>query len=93
MIATQPELSSFWSLLKESWLVASCYLYLILFLYRTLPRCISRCQTIVYQSCHVHQKDPGPCIGRFTRYYYNTETGRCEEFVYGGCHGNENRFE
>ena len=25
-------------------------------------------------------------------YYFNTESGQCEQFVYGGCEGNANRF-
>ncbi|KAH6925176.1 hypothetical protein HPB50_001480 [Hyalomma asiaticum] len=27
------------------------------------------------------------------RWWYNVETGQCEEFYYGGCSGNANRFE
>nr|ATY39985.1 U-actitoxin-Ave venom kunitz potassium channel toxin type 2 [Aulactinia veratra] len=34
----------------------------------------------------------GSCGGGFTRYYYNSETGQCQEFLYGGCRGNENNF-
>lgn len=36
--------------------------------------------------------DPGPCRGSFLRYAYNTVTGRCEAFNYGGCRGNRNNF-
>jgi len=38
------------------------------------------------------EKDPGPCQASFYRWYFNSETGRCEEFSYGGCLGNGNRF-
>ena len=34
----------------------------------------------------------GPCRGYLRRYYFNQNTGACEEFVYGGCGGNNNRF-
>uniref|UniRef100_A0ABM5EPV0 BPTI/Kunitz domain-containing protein-like n=1 Tax=Pogona vitticeps TaxID=103695 RepID=A0ABM5EPV0_9SAUR len=37
-------------------------------------------------------KEPGRCRVRFGRFYYNVKSGRCEEFVYSGCHGNANRF-
>ncbi|XP_077551062.1 actinia tenebrosa protease inhibitors-like isoform X2 [Haemaphysalis longicornis] len=37
-------------------------------------------------------KDKGPCLAYFPRYYYNTTTKTCEEFVYGGCQGNANNF-
>ncbi|XP_037502293.1 BPTI/Kunitz domain-containing protein, partial [Rhipicephalus sanguineus] len=36
--------------------------------------------------------DTGPCKAYMTRFFYNTETRRCEQFVYGGCGGNGNNF-
>lgn len=29
----------------------------------------------------------GPCKGLFWKYYFNPKTGKCEEFVHGGCEG------
>lgn len=34
----------------------------------------------------------GPCKGYFVKYYYDKSTGRCEQFAFGGCQGNGNRF-
>ena len=31
--------------------------------------------------------------GHVTRYFYNSTSGQCEQFIYGGCHGNGNNFE
>lgn len=31
--------------------------------------------------------DPGPCKGAFNRYYFDQKTGKCMEFIYGGCQG------
>ena len=36
--------------------------------------------------------EPGRCRGRFPRYYHNSDSGQCELFIYGGCDGNQNRF-
>ena len=37
--------------------------------------------------------ETGPCEGSFPRYFYNSTSMKCEEFIYGGCPGNENNFE
>lgn len=37
-------------------------------------------------------KVEGSCRGSFRRWWYDRRSGRCEEFVYSGCQGNENRF-
>ena len=37
--------------------------------------------------------DPGDCDAVFPSFFFNSETERCEEFTYGGCGGNLNRFE
>ncbi|XP_033634887.1 uncharacterized protein LOC117296122 isoform X3 [Asterias rubens] len=34
----------------------------------------------------------GLCRGYFPKFGFNKETGLCEEFVYGGCGGNDNKF-
>lgn len=37
--------------------------------------------------------DPGLCMGYFPRFFFNGTSEQCEEFIYGGCGGNENNFE
>lgn len=34
----------------------------------------------------------GSCKGQYQRWFYDTKTGRCSEFVYGGCLKNTNNF-
>ncbi len=34
----------------------------------------------------------GPCEALIPGFFFNTQTKRCESFVYGGCRGNGNRF-
>ncbi|XP_028175801.1 trypsin inhibitor-like [Ostrinia furnacalis] len=36
--------------------------------------------------------ESGNCFGNFPRYAYTREHG-CQEFVYGGCGGNNNNFK
>ncbi|CAH1797991.1 unnamed protein product, partial [Owenia fusiformis] len=38
-------------------------------------------------------KEIGRCRSYFPRWYFNTETKKCEEFGYGGCGANENNFD
>lgn len=37
-------------------------------------------------------KETGPCDQWETRFYYNTQTRKCDAFTYGGCEGTGNRF-
>ena len=34
----------------------------------------------------------GPCRGTIPSYFFNSTSGRCGKFFYGGCGGNDNRF-
>lgn len=34
----------------------------------------------------------GPCEAYNPSFYFNVKTGDCEQFIYGGCQGNDNRF-
>ncbi|XP_052769423.1 papilin-like [Mya arenaria] len=35
----------------------------------------------------------GPCKGSFQRFFFNIQTCMCEPFIYGGCGGNENKYD
>ena len=39
------------------------------------------------------QPDTGLCRARIPSYFYNTTSGSCEQFIYGGCGGNNNKFK
>ena len=36
--------------------------------------------------------EKGPCDGKIKRYYFNSTSGLCLPFIYGGCFGNDNNF-
>jgi len=38
-------------------------------------------------------KEVGMCRAYFPRFFYDANAQKCEEFIYGGCGGNENNFE
>ena len=38
-------------------------------------------------------QEVGPCRSMLKRWWYDTSSGRCLEFTYGGCRGNANNFE
>ena len=35
----------------------------------------------------------GPCEAAVLRFYYNASTGKCQEFLWGGCDPNGNNFK
>ena len=37
-------------------------------------------------------KDIGLCVGRFKKWYYDSNRKECKVFTFGGCEGNGNRF-
>ena len=39
------------------------------------------------------EPETGPCRASFRRFFYNSTTDQCELFIYGGCGGNDNRFD
>jgi len=41
--------------------------------------------------CH-EEKKVGPCRGRMPRFFFDSESGSCSSFNYGGCRGNGNNF-
>lgn len=53
----------------------------------------SRSDSISMKEVCAMPSETGPCRAMMTKYFYNSATGNCEEFVYGGCDGNENNFD
>lgn len=46
-----------------------------------------------YAECICKQpEEPGPCYAYIIRWFYDANEGKCQEFSYGGCLGNDNRF-
>ncbi|BHF79420.1 zinc-containing alcohol dehydrogenase [Sparganum proliferum] len=55
---------------------------------RSTLRCSSNATADI---CNIPIKK-GRCRASLERYGYNSETGKCKKFIFGGCDGNENNF-
>lgn len=60
--------------------------------YESEEQCLRQCGSFKNQDVCSFEKDWGPCVGRFRKFFYNTQLKACEEFTFGGCGGNGNRF-
>ncbi|KAM4568084.1 LOW QUALITY PROTEIN: collagen, type XXVIII, alpha 1b [Fundulus diaphanus] len=40
-----------------------------------------------------HAMDPGPCRNYVAKWYYDAMSNSCAQFWFGGCQGNQNRFD
>uniref|UniRef100_A0A0K8R655 Putative salivary kunitz domain protein n=1 Tax=Ixodes ricinus TaxID=34613 RepID=A0A0K8R655_IXORI len=49
-------------------------------------------ETTTVERCYM-EPETGPCKARYTKYYFDKTDLKCKEFTYGGCDGNENRFD
>lgn len=58
--------------------------------FRTLQACQAKCSSSA-SVCEL-PRETGPCRAGFRRFFFNSQTGRCERFTYGGCRGNANNF-
>ena len=68
----------------------------------TYTRLCLLCMCVDLYIAHMHadqgvqlcslKPDSGPCEAYVPSYFYNSTSGKCESFVYGGCNGNANRF-
>ncbi|XP_067327260.1 actinia tenebrosa protease inhibitors-like [Anolis sagrei] len=58
----------------------------------TQDECFSKCEDQSYLYRCTLPKITGPCRAAFSRFYFNHKSQKCEEFLYGGCRGNENNF-
>ncbi|XP_019494022.1 PREDICTED: WAP, Kazal, immunoglobulin, Kunitz and NTR domain-containing protein 2 isoform X2 [Hipposideros armiger] len=60
--------------------------------FETYEACMLACMSGPLAVCSLPTLQ-GPCKAYAPRWAYNSQTGQCQSFVYGGCEGNGNNFE
>ncbi|XP_053347373.1 tissue factor pathway inhibitor 2 [Clarias gariepinus] len=62
--------------------------------FKSSVECLKTCYSIpkIPRICRL-PREKGLCFGIAKRYFFNMTSMQCEEFFYGGCHGNNNNFE
>ncbi|XP_062872879.1 kunitz-type protease inhibitor 2 isoform X2 [Trichomycterus rosablanca] len=69
--------------------------------YATEEECMNTCtgkkpseleESKEYQEACGVPSDSGPCLADFKMVYFEPSTQSCQEFTYGGCKGNKNRY-
>lgn len=61
--------------------------------FTTRAGCERACGTPPDRPVCEQPRDPGPCDAVISRWWYDGSAAKCREFTWGGCGGNENRFE
>lgn len=65
--------------------------------FRSYDECLESCQGMTRFTARFECSEPpkvqGPCEAAFPRWSFDVESGSCQQFMYGGCHGNGNNFE
>ncbi|XP_071826356.1 uncharacterized protein [Apostichopus japonicus] len=54
---------------------------------------LAECQQLCENNVCDRPQDAGPCSATFVRFSFDSITGACQQFNYGGCLGGANRFD
>ncbi|XP_031341557.1 papilin isoform X1 [Photinus pyralis] len=60
--------------------------------FNTREECMDQCAEATYLDSCDQSVEVGPCRGSFIRWYYDKNSGSCNQFIYGGCKANGNNF-
>lgn len=61
--------------------------------FETIEECQDTCQVSVSGKICARPAEKGPCENMQQRWHFDTSEGKCKQFQYGGCFGNQNNFQ